>query len=307
MTVSRRRLLKTAGFTASLFGLGAIGLCTVTGCVRVADIDHNTPDRPRYNPDLWSRVKPGGFSLVLSTGGPRGFVHIGVIKALDEIGVRPNLVIGASVGSLVGALYASGTTGLELEKLAMELNYLSIVRLNWGSNERLHGGALADLVNEKVNGKRIETFDIPFACLVQNKGTGSAELFNCGDTGVAVQASCAIESQFAPVTIAGQTYVDPDWINPLPVRTAKTLSVGKVLAVDASAHLDNVPSGAERFAESDRKKRALIQADAKFADLVLHPNFGYWVSVSEAFRSKAMKVGYEYTLSRAVQIRELAG
>jgi NTE family protein len=305
MQMSRRTILKGSAVSVSVLGIGLVGLCGLTGCVRGANVDYNAPDLPRFNPDVSKRVKPNGLALVLSTGGPRGFVHIGVLKALDEMGVKPDFIVGASVGSLVGALYACGTTGLELEKLAMDLNLLSVVRFNWGSAERLHGGAIADLVNERVMGKPMEDLPIPFACLVQNKATGVAEIFNCGNTGVAVQASCAIEGRFAPVTIAGKTYVDPDWLNPLPVRQAKTLGASKVLAVDASAHLDNVPEGAERFAESDRKKRSLVQAEAMYADLVLHPNFGYWVSVTEAFRTKAMKAGYEHTLARAAAIRGL--
>jgi NTE family protein len=305
MQTSRRTLLKGSAISISLLGVGLLGLCGLTGCVRGSSVDYNAPDMPRFDPDLTKRVKPEGLALVLSTGGPRGFVHIGVLKALDELGVKPSFIVGASVGSLVGSLYACGATGVELEKLAMDLNLLSVVRLNWGSAERLHGGAIADLVNERVMGKPMEDLPIPFACLVQNKATGAAEIFNCGNTGIAVQASCAIEGRFAPVTIAGKSYVDPDWLNPLPVRQAKALGASKVIAVDASAHLDKVPEGAERFAESDRKKRSLVQAEAMYADLVLHPNFGYWVSITEAFRVKAMKAGYEYTMARADAIRAL--
>jgi NTE family protein len=305
MQMSRRTLLKGSAASISLLGVGLIGLCGLTGCVRSANVDYNAPDLPRFNPDVNKRIKPKGLALVLSTGGPRGFVHIGVLKALDELGVKPDFILGASVGSLVGALYACGTTGLELEKLAMDLNPLSIVRFNWGSAESLHGGAIAELVNERVMGKPMEDLPIPFACLVQNKASGAAEVFNCGNTGIAVQASCAIEGRFAPVTIAGKTYIDPDWLNPLPVRQAKALGANRVIAVDASAHLENVPEGAERFALSDQKKRALIQAESMYADLVLHPNFGYWVSLTEAFRTKAMKTGYEQTLARADAIRAL--
>jgi NTE family protein len=305
MQMSRRTILKGSAVSMSLLGVGLLGMCGLTGCIRGSSVDYNAPDLPRFNPDIAKRVKPKGLALVLSTGGPRGFVHIGVLKALDEMGVKPDFIVGASVGSLVGSLYACGTSGQELEKLAMDLNLLTVVRLNWGSAERLHGGAIADLVNERVMGKPMEELPIPFACLVQNKATGAAEIFNSGNTGIAVQASCAIEGRFAPVIIAGKTYIDPDWLNPLPVRQAKVLGASKVIAVDASAHLDKVPDGAERFAESDRKKRTLIQAEAKYADLVLHPNFGYWVSVTEAFRTKAMKAGYEHTIARADEIRGL--
>jgi NTE family protein len=78
-----------------------------------------------------------------------------------------------------------------------------------------------------------------------------------------------------------------------------------VIAVDASAHEDRAPPGAERFRDSDLRKRSLVQADARYADLVLHPDFGYWVSLSRAFRERAIEAGYRHALAQASRLREL--
>ena len=94
--------------------------------------------------------------------------------------------------------------------------------------------------------------------------------------------SSAIEGQFAPVCIRGERYVDADWSTPLPVRLARALGATRVLAVDVTAHLDRTPPGAERYLESDRQKKALVDADAVFADQVLKLDFGYWVTACHA-------------------------
>jgi NTE family protein len=134
---------------------------------------------------------------------------------------------------------------------------------------------------------------------------GSVVAFTAGDAGVAVQASSAIEGQFTPVRIRGEPHVDADWFAPLPVRLARSLGARRVLAVDASVHVERAPPGAERYRDGDLRKRALVQPDAQQADLLLHPDFGYWVSFSRDFRERAIGAGYRATMQQAAQLREL--
>ena len=102
-----------------------------------------------------------------------------------------------------------------------------------------------------------------------------------------------------------ERYVDPDWVRPLPVREARAMGALRVLAVDASAHEERAPAGAERFRESDLRKRALIGPDAAQADLLLHPEFGYWVSLSREFRERCIAAGYEATMAQEPRLIEL--
>jgi NTE family protein len=78
-----------------------------------------------------------------------------------------------------------------------------------------------------------------------------------------------------------------------------------VLAVDASVHVDRAPPGAARYRESDLRKKALIDADATLADLVLKPDFGYWVNISQEFRARAIEAGYRETMAQAAALRAL--
>jgi NTE family protein len=145
------------------------------------------------------------------------------------------------------------------------------------------------------------------ACVATRRSDGNAIAFTAGDAGLAVQASSAIEGRFTPVRINGEQYVDPDWSAPLPVRIARALGAQRVLAVDATVHLDRAPAAAERFRAMDLRKKALVDLDVVHADLVLKPDFGYWVNLSTEFRQRAIDAGYRATLAQAPALRRLHG
>ena len=281
-----------------------LGVCfgaPLAACTLSPDTDHNGSDAPRT--ELLRR--PVRTAWVLGSGGPRGFVHVGVLKALDELGLAPDLIVGASVGAMVGTLRAAGLSGQRIETLALELQPLTMARVAWGTSERLSGTPVADLVREQVGERPLEQLPIPMACVAVRRLDGAVVAFNAGDAGLAVQASAAIEGHFTPVRIRGQLYMDPDGHAPLPVRLARALGAQRVLAVDASAHVDRAPAEASRFRAGDLRKRALVDADASHADLVLKPDFGYWVSLSREFRERAIEAGYRDTLAAAARLREL--
>lgn len=274
----------------------ALGACTLD-----ADQDHKGPDAPRFEPLL----RPVRIAWVFSSGGPRGFVHVGVVKALEELGLQPDLIVGASAGAVVGSLRAAGVRASELEKLALELKPLLLARLALGADERWSGSAIADLVRRASPHSLLERMPCAMACVAERQRDDQPVAFTAGDVGLAVQASAAIEGQFAPVRIRGERYLDPDWVMPLPVRLARSLGAERVLAVDASAHLDHVPPGAERFRESDLRKQALVNQDAPLADWVLKPDIGYWAGHSREYRERVMEAGYRATLAQASALRAL--
>ena len=277
------------------------GAATLGGCTLQPDRDHDGPDAPRAEP----LRRPVHTAWVLSSGGPRGFVHVGVVKALEELGLRPDLIVGASAGALVGSLCAAGLGARAIETLALEMQPWSLARLALGAEERLSGTAIAELVRSASPVPLLEHMPIAMACVAARRRDGVAMAFTAGDVGLAVQASAASEGRFAPVRIRGEQYVDADWTTPLPVRVARGLGAQRVLAVDASAHVDRAPPGAERYRESDLRKQALVDGDAKMADVLLKPDFGYWVSLSREFRERAIEAGYRETLAQADTLRAL--
>lgn len=278
----------------------AAGSAVLGGC-GIAGRDHRGDDVPEAAP----LPVPPRVAWVFSSGGPRGYVHVGVLKALSELRLQPDVVVGASVGALVGSLYAGGLDAAELERRALELQPWHVVRMNLGGGQRFTADGLADFVNQSIDHRPLQALRRPMVCAVQRLRDGAVLGFTRGDTGLAVQASAAIEGQFAPVTIRGETYADADRRMPLPVRLARQLGAIRVLAVDASAHEDRAPDAASVYREGDLLKRAMTAPDARLADVLLHPDFGYWVSNSRAFRERAIEAGYRATLADAARLRAL--
>ena len=278
-------------------GAGITALSS-TGCTFAPDADHTDDEAPKT---IALPRKPR-VAWVFSSGGPRGFVHVGVLKALAQLGFKPDLLVGASAGALVAVMYASGRSVQDIERIALDVQPAALARLAMGGPERISGAAIASLVNRELNGAMLEQLRLPAVCVAIRRKDQQLVGFNSGDPGVAVQASCAIEGQFSPVRIRGEQYVDPDHYQPLPVRLARLLGADKVLAVDASAHEDKAPPSAERFRAGDQRKRELTLPDVLAANLTLHPEFGYYVNLSREFRERAIAAGYQTTLRAADKI-----
>jgi NTE family protein len=253
------------------------------------------------------RLPPGPrrVAWVFGSGGPRGFVHVGVLKAMAELGLVPDLVVGASVGALVATLYAAGLGAARIEQLALELQPWQFLRWNLGGAERWRGDGLADLVNQMLDQRPLQALPLPVVCAVQRLRDGAVLGFNQGDAGLAVQAASAIEGQMAPLTLRGERYADADLRMPLPVRLARALGATRVLAVDASASEESIPPEASAYRAADLHKRALTRPDATSADLLLHPDIGYWAGWSGNYRARVIAAGYRSTLAAAGPLQAL--
>jgi NTE family protein len=283
-----------------LLAAGALGL--LPSCSLGPEPDHRGADAPQAAP-LPARPR---VAWVLGSGGPRGFVHVGVLAGLAELGLRPDLIVGASVGALVGVMVAADRTAAELEQLALELQPWRLARWQPGGDpESLSGRPIADFVNAACGGRTLEALPLPVACVATRLRDGSPVAFTRGNAGIAVQASSAVEGRFAPVRILGERYADADLHTPLPVRLARSLGAGRVLAVDCSAHEDRAPPGTERWRDGDLRKRALTRPDAQAADVVLHPDTGYWAGLSREYRERLITIGRRETLAKAETLRAL--
>ncbi|MGB8077568.1 MAG: patatin-like phospholipase family protein, partial [Gallionella sp.] len=204
----------------------------------IAACTTNQPPPPAERP-------PAKIALALGGGAARGFAHIGVIKALEAQGISPDIIVGTSAGSVVGALYASGLNGFQIQELSMNMEedqvidgsglYRCIVQTMISDNRGcIKGQALQDFVNRNVNDRPIEKLNKTFAAVATNLGTGEMMVFRAGNTGMAVRASSSVPVFFQPVTINGQDYVDGGLVAPVPASVARSLGADFVIAVDIS-------------------------------------------------------------------------
>lgn len=173
-------------------------------------------------------------ALVLGGGAARGFAHIGVIKALEAQGIVPDMVVGTSAGSVVAALYASGMSGFDLQKVALGMQENTLE--DWTLPDRgvLKGEALQAFINQQVRNLPIQRLPKPLGVVATDLQNGTMVLFRRGDTGMAVRASSAVPGVFQPVEINGRDYVDGGLTSPVPAQAARAMGADFVIAVDIS-------------------------------------------------------------------------
>lgn len=212
--------------------------------------------------------------LALGGGAARGFAHIGVIQALEELGVRAELVVGTSAGSLVAALHAAGRSGRELHELALAMDESALTDWSFPGRGVLRGEALARYVREATGGLLIEQMKLPLGIVATELATGQAVLFQRGDTGTAVRASSAVPAVFQPVRIAGREYVDGGLVSPVPVRFARQMGAELVIAVDISSAPEGNPTpDAVRLLLQTFTimGRSINELELRDADIVIRP------------------------------------
>jgi len=173
-------------------------------------------------------------ALVLGGGAARGFAHIGAIKALEAQGIVPDLIVGTSAGAVVGALYAAGNGGFELQKLALQMEEGQFS--DWSLPDRgvIRGEALQNFINRALGQRTLEKLPRLFAAVATDLQSGEATVFRTGNAGMAVRASSSVPGIFQPVKINGREYVDGGLVSPVPVKVARDMGADFVIAVDIS-------------------------------------------------------------------------
>jgi NTE family protein len=227
--------LKTLGLVLCVATLSLLSACSVAPVRTDAPPISASPDVPGQPPVVAKR--PPKIGLALGGGAARGFAHVGVIAALEEAGIKVDLVTGTSAGSLVGAIYASGKNAAQLQEVALKMEEAEITdwTLPFFNRGILRGEALSNYINRQVNNKLIESLPIPLGIVATDLRSGQGVLFRQGDTGQAVRASSSVPSVFNPVKIGDREYVDGGLVAPVPVRFAKQMGAELVIAVDISA------------------------------------------------------------------------
>jgi len=270
----RRRLLGLGIGASALIGSAGLSSCSLVGS------------------------KKPVVGLVLGAGAARGFAHVGVIKALEAQGIRPDIVVGSSAGSVIAALLASGATGNELNRLALNLDEATIA--DWGLpfagrfGGLIKGDALQNMVNREVQNKSIEQMRIPLGIVATELQSGKGVLFRTGNTGLAVRASCSVPGVFQPAVISGKEYVDGGLVAPVPVSYARQMGATLVIAVNISSepvHQDASGTLGVLQQTISIMQRSINQYELKSADIVIQPHLKQMSSGDFKSRNAAILAG----------------
>lgn len=270
------------------------------------------PEAPVIVPPVAVQPKPAPIKIALALGGgaARGFAHIGVIKVLESQGIVPDIVVGTSAGSVVGALYAAGNNGFALQKLAMQIDEAAIS--DWSvpffstSSGVLKGEALQSYVNKAIHNVPIEKLKIPFGAVATDLNSGQAILFQRGNTGLAVRASSSVPSIFQPVRIGDRLYVDGGLVAPVPVHFARDMGGDFVIAVNISVQPE-VQMATSSFDVVLQTFAIMGQSINRFelkdADVVIQPALGSMKGNDFTGRNMAVLAGEQAAMAAMPEIK----
>jgi NTE family protein len=181
-----------------------------------------------------SAVREPVIGLALGGGSARGWAHIGILKKLDEAGIRPKIVVGTSIGAVVGGSWAAGKLP-ELEVFARSLTKRSMLgMMDWNipGSGLLSGDRLRRALEERFKGALIEDLPVKFAAIATEIKTGHEIWLTRGPITDAMRASYALPGIFVPVNVAGRWLMDGALSNPVPVAVARALGAEMIIAVN---------------------------------------------------------------------------
>lgn len=199
----------------------------------------------------------GKIGLALGGGAARGWAHIGVLRALDAAGIKPDIIAGTSIGAVVGGCYAAGHLD-EVETFARELTRRRVfgyLDLNLSGTGLISGQRLGDRLDAHIGKRRIEELQTRFTAVATEIGTGHEIWISRGGLVDAMRASYAIPGIFKPVKIDSRWLFDGALVNPIPVTVCRALGARYVIAVNLNfdtcsrgtvvPHLDAQPAAPE--------------------------------------------------------------
>lgn len=178
--------------------------------------------------------------IALGSGGARGWCHIGVLRELDAMGVRPDVIAGASMGAVVGAVHAGGALDA-LEDWARKLTarrFFGLLDLRLSSGGLFEGEEIVNVIAGFDMPANIEDLPVPLALVATDMATGREAWLTQGNVARSVRASVSLPGILGPVRINGRWMLDGGLTNPVPVSACRVLGADVVIAVNPSGRLD---------------------------------------------------------------------
>ena len=306
-----------------------LSILLITPSIRASNDPNENKDRPKIG-------------LVLSGGGAKGFAHIGVIKLLEEVGIRPDYITGTSMGSIVGGLYAMGYSPEEMTEISNSTNWSEVlsnsmdrskvtyvekayyssflVELDVNKNGvslpagLLEGQNLMEMLSAlslPVHGiNNFLEFPIPFTCIATNIETGESVALSQGSIVDALRSSMAIPSVFTPVEYEGMLLIDGGWTRNLPVEDNLKMGADIIIAVDVSAPMSTRENLRSLISILDQTAWILSDRDTKEqlkkCDYVVSPPVLNFSTFDFDKSDEIITAGYEEALKQKSVFEALA-
>ncbi|MCX7995072.1 MAG: patatin-like phospholipase family protein [candidate division WOR-3 bacterium] len=173
--------------------------------------------------------------IVLGGGAAKGYAHIGVIKFLEELNIKPDIIVGASMGSLIGGFYAKGFTAYQMEEIALKIDKKKkkeLFRLCISKEGFINGKNIVKFLKPYLGGTKIEELPVKYAAVATDIEENAEIVIDRGDLIEAIRSSIAIPIVFTPNKYSGRILIDGGFVNPVPVDVATRLGAKKIIAVN---------------------------------------------------------------------------
>lgn len=279
-----------------------IFMTSFAGC---ASFNYTKLDSPKPIESVVTISPKPKIALVLGSGGPRGFAHIGVMKVLEEEGIDYDLVVGSSVGSVIGAFWASGYSASQIDEISKDGGPLTVFDFSiFADRGWIHGQRLQDFVNTRLKDQGIESMPKNFIAVATRIQDKQPVFFNSGNVGVAVRASSAVSKIFSPVGIEGVEYEDGDESLPVAVSAARQAGAAFVIAIDVAPRLEKAPpdTSSSRM-EREARRRQRIDPELALADFVIQPDLDFQTYPTPSFFTHARNAGEDIARALLPQIK----
>ena len=302
-----------------------MGVCLIASSLGAAAV--NTPVSPVQSEDdfllnrLWdnyrnlpNRHEPK-IGLALGGGGARGLAHIGVLKVLEEEDIPINMIAGASVGALIGALYAAGVSTFEMEEMSRDMrwdtltNYSRFTMMRLMIAEQPLSSQNMELYLQKhISDKRFDELKIPFACVATDLQTGERVVFREGSVALAARASATIPGLFEPVLFRHRYLVDGGLVSNIPTDLVQLMGADTIIAVDVTSDLTRFePSSiiATLNQAISIQSESRSQEELAKADFVIRPQLGDITAMDLARSAECIDAGSYATRHAVIGIKRL--
>jgi len=245
--------------------------------------------------------------LALGSGAAKGYAHIGVLKVFEREGIPIHLITGSSIGSLIGALYASGVSIKMLERLAREIKRRQWVDLTIPKRGLIAGNKIEGIIKLLTKGKNFEELEIPLGVVACDLTTKKSILINSGNVAEAVRASISIPGIFQPIEKDGHIFVDGGVLERVPARQARVMGADIVIGVELGFS-GNIPIRniydvlIQTFDVMGRQIQKLKNYDV---DILITPDLSDVDALAFNQVEKCIKEGQKATEEKLPEIKEL--
>lgn len=235
-------------------------------------------------------------SLALGGGAVLGAAHIGVLKAVEESGIKVNAVSGTSIGALIAALYAFGKTADEIEEIALRLKWFDVGGFSLSQFGLLSNSKMGNLIRTHLGECNIEDAQIPLSIVATDITTGEMVILKEGSVAEAVMASSCLPGIFIPVTINGRMLVDGGVVENVPVTPLKKAGYEFIAGVDLNMrNKDHTPHNI--FDILFNSFSFMIMTTTRYlkssADMIIEPDLCDFDLINTDHVAEIMKAGYK--------------